>query len=378
MGKNTHGQLGMGDTNDRQELEQNALIENEMRLNKDLVSFVACGARHTLFLTQKGFVYGCGDASSHAFAMDESTDTPKRIRFFDSLDTEGLVEWVACGSEHSLFLMRNKVVLVCGSNENGLCNVAQDVLKRPTECDLFHGDSVKHFGMFVDYQVFSTENDYLYVFGYGAKDIFAKYISYTIPNVFNYDFVDRGVKSITCCEAMCFVKDRSNVWHVFYSKSEKGCITLDEFIKRNMSTIAHDFSNGLDTCVGVTQCPRYAMVLTMRGRLIVIEWSTVNQRQREFKFTQIKLENVGMDLGSLELEIGMLNGVPIVYPVSGRDYDTDICSDHKRMMKNLLDFIPSDGVIGKRGKGSISKTPFTDLSIEWSVNDHNPYKKQKM
>lgn len=57
-GSNCHGALGHGDTQDRDlPCKVEALVG-------DSITRVACGASHTLFLSQNGYVYGCGECSS--------------------------------------------------------------------------------------------------------------------------------------------------------------------------------------------------------------------------------------------------------------------------------------------------------------------------
>lgn len=44
-----------------------------------IIREIACGANHTLILTNEGLVYGIGDSSKGQLGQDENARTPKLI-----------------------------------------------------------------------------------------------------------------------------------------------------------------------------------------------------------------------------------------------------------------------------------------------------------
>lgn len=66
-------------------------------------------------------IYSWGKATSGQLALgetdDELVDTPKLVPFYDGF-TMKVVD-IACGAEHSVFLTNDGMVYTCGSNDFG-------------------------------------------------------------------------------------------------------------------------------------------------------------------------------------------------------------------------------------------------------------------
>ncbi|KAK3611385.1 hypothetical protein CHS0354_036580 [Potamilus streckersoni] len=95
-GRNEKGQLGHGDT-DRQDLPK--LVESLSTVN---IVDVACGRNHTLFLTDKGQVYACGDNKMGQLGLGHQSATvpsPTRMSYKGPP-----IRRVACGGEFSMIV----------------------------------------------------------------------------------------------------------------------------------------------------------------------------------------------------------------------------------------------------------------------------------
>ncbi|XP_046669207.1 protein RCC2 homolog [Homalodisca vitripennis] len=111
FGRNEKGQLGTGNT-DRSD------VPVELEELKDLtIVGAACGRNHTLFLTDRGHVYACGDnkmGQCGVGSTSQTVDKPTRIRY----KGPPIVK-VACGAEFSMILDCKGSLYSFGSPEYG-------------------------------------------------------------------------------------------------------------------------------------------------------------------------------------------------------------------------------------------------------------------
>ena len=80
-----------------------------------------CGTNHTVFLMKDGTVYGCGSNKQNQLGLDEMNE--KNI--LTKLPINGVKD-VKCGSYHTVFLMEDGSVMSCGDNSNGQLGLGQD------------------------------------------------------------------------------------------------------------------------------------------------------------------------------------------------------------------------------------------------------------
>ncbi|KAM6971878.1 E3 ISG15--protein ligase HERC5-like [Aplochiton taeniatus] len=111
-GKNTSGQLGLGDTTDRNVPTQVLFIDMKKTV------FIACGKDHTVILTKDGtvFTFGCGQYGQlgHNSLMDDLQ--PRVVE--ELLGTK--VTQIACGGHHTLvFSGSSKNIYSFGNGEQG-------------------------------------------------------------------------------------------------------------------------------------------------------------------------------------------------------------------------------------------------------------------
>ena len=111
-GRNTFGQLGLGDTIDRR---TPFLVES---IQNKFVTSVEGGEEHTVFLTREGavFSFGCGVYGQLGHDSKSNQLTPKQI--FELMDC--VVLQVACGRVHTLITEQKQAgVRAFGLNSNG-------------------------------------------------------------------------------------------------------------------------------------------------------------------------------------------------------------------------------------------------------------------
>ncbi|CAI9741573.1 Hypothetical predicted protein [Octopus vulgaris] len=95
-GRNEKGQLGHGDDIRK---DSPTVVES---LANDVIIDAACGKNHTLFLTERGKVYGCGDNKMSQLGIGHQSPcvpTPVRIHYKGPP-----VRKVACGAEFSMIV----------------------------------------------------------------------------------------------------------------------------------------------------------------------------------------------------------------------------------------------------------------------------------
>ncbi|XP_067105977.1 probable E3 ubiquitin-protein ligase HERC3 isoform X1 [Osmerus mordax] len=107
-GSSAEGQLGVG---------AGEVLEprSALALSGRSPSEVACGGQHSLFLLGDGSVYSCGSNSSGQLGHNKAGDSPELVR---SLEGQKVVR-VACGRAHSVALSEQGQVFVWGAGEGG-------------------------------------------------------------------------------------------------------------------------------------------------------------------------------------------------------------------------------------------------------------------
>ncbi|KAI3382437.1 hypothetical protein SNEBB_003489 [Seison nebaliae] len=112
MGSNSHGQLGTGDTKNREictPIESLSLLPIEM---------IACGARHSMILTTSGKVFAFGSNQHGQLGIGNCEDKiwPIKVK---SLEKEIIIK-IECGATHSMALNRNGELFTFGYGADGI------------------------------------------------------------------------------------------------------------------------------------------------------------------------------------------------------------------------------------------------------------------
>uniref|UniRef100_A0A8C8DZF6 HECT and RLD domain containing E3 ubiquitin protein ligase 3 n=1 Tax=Oryzias sinensis TaxID=183150 RepID=A0A8C8DZF6_9TELE len=109
-GNARHGQLGIG-------VEGNPVFEPRIChvFSGRGLKEVACGGQHTLFLLQDGSVYTCGSNSCGQLGHDKDGNSPELV---GALDTQKIT-MVSCGRAHSVAVNEQGQVFVWGAGDGG-------------------------------------------------------------------------------------------------------------------------------------------------------------------------------------------------------------------------------------------------------------------
>jgi alpha-tubulin suppressor-like RCC1 family protein len=114
-GYNGSGNLGVGDTVDRVQLEVIPLPENNTRIKK-----VALGNNHTIMLTEDGKVYGCGSNDNSQLNGDVKSDQSTLTLI--SIPENKSIQQIAATDDCTILVATDGTVYGCGANHyNLLC-----------------------------------------------------------------------------------------------------------------------------------------------------------------------------------------------------------------------------------------------------------------
>jgi alpha-tubulin suppressor-like RCC1 family protein len=148
---------------------------------------IACGDFHTMFLTSRGKVYGCGYNRYKQVnsSSDDTVTRPIKITEFDDLlESNEYIIQIACRSFYTMFLTSEGKVYGCGNNDNlhylnlfdyndtYLMDISSDnTVTRPTEISnypqLEYGDKIIQIACESDNTLFSTSKGKFYGHGRG-------------------------------------------------------------------------------------------------------------------------------------------------------------------------------------------------------------------
>jgi len=110
-GLNSSGQLGIGNTTN-----MNTLTLISLPLGKNIKQ-VRCGGYHTVVLMTDGSVYSCGLNVNGQLGIGNNTNQTSLAAMI--LPSDKTVKEIACGGYHTILLMTDGTVYVCGQNTNG-------------------------------------------------------------------------------------------------------------------------------------------------------------------------------------------------------------------------------------------------------------------
>lgn len=111
FGNNDSGQLGLGH---RRMVRHPSPI---VHLSNTIIACISCGTKHTLFITNEGYVYTCG---KNTFGMLGHGDTIDRV-LPSKIPTHHSLHFIqaAAGETHSILLSQEGSVYIAGSNAKG-------------------------------------------------------------------------------------------------------------------------------------------------------------------------------------------------------------------------------------------------------------------
>ena len=109
-GRNNEGQLGLGDTTNR-----NTFVQVTTNINND-VKQVACGSFHTVILKNDGSLWSCGYNGSGQLGLSSYTAQNTFTQVTTNINND--VKQITCGSDHTLILKNDGSVLGAGSSSS--------------------------------------------------------------------------------------------------------------------------------------------------------------------------------------------------------------------------------------------------------------------
>lgn len=158
-GSTVHGELGIGGIED-----EHILIPRAVPWHlADQVTIVACGANHTLLLTDGGKVFSCGSNDYGQLGHDLPRKRPQPVSVLDAHE----ISMIACGSVHSVALNRWGRVFTWGSDAFGQCGheLAQQLQTTPRILRLLTNRHVVQIASGSRHSVALTSNGELYCWG---------------------------------------------------------------------------------------------------------------------------------------------------------------------------------------------------------------------
>jgi len=97
-------------------------VEHVAMLENEIITQVACGRRHSIYLTNLGRVFGFGQNTESQLGCEEPLSLPKP-RHIDALSVP--VASIACGGNHTMVLTKHGLVYCWGSNSYGQMGSAE-------------------------------------------------------------------------------------------------------------------------------------------------------------------------------------------------------------------------------------------------------------
>ena len=155
---NYGGQSGLPDQKVEDSLKE---ISTTSFGNEEIIA-VAAGYKHSVFITQSGRVFVCGDNSSGQLGLGEVRDqrTPTVISM-ESFGGEA-IRAVAVGATHSVFVTQSGRVFVCGDNRYGQLglgdNVTRNVPRKIPEKEFDH-EMIISVVAGIGHTIFQTEHN---------------------------------------------------------------------------------------------------------------------------------------------------------------------------------------------------------------------------
>ena len=108
-GYNGYSQLGLGDTTDR-------TIFTQITINVDNIKSVYCGGNHTIVLKNDDTLWGCGLNDEGQLGLG---DKNRRTTFTKIGTNTSNIKSIYCGYEHTLILKNDGTLWGCGANDYG-------------------------------------------------------------------------------------------------------------------------------------------------------------------------------------------------------------------------------------------------------------------
>jgi len=288
-GSNQQGQCGLGDRVDL----TNGRVMHIASLPP--CKQVACGYEYSMFLTRQGEVYATGQGQYGQLGLSSKISVvyaPQKVPYFEG---HGLVvEQIACGYYHSLFLTTGGQLYTCGHAHNGQCGVARTdggEIVTPTLVDSLVDHRIVQVAPGGYHTMVLTEANRLFVFGQNGSGQLglSHFQGQSMPAevIFDHGSIPR---KILCGGEFSSVLTMDGVVFSTGSNSE-GQLGLASTDKQATFTRLDIPGTVEDVCHGKYQ----NTALTTDGSLYVTGFTGKDGKLRQFK----NIENIGLSSAHL-------------------------------------------------------------------------------
>jgi alpha-tubulin suppressor-like RCC1 family protein len=224
-GRNYYGQLGLGDNNDRNTFTQISSSFNNPKM-------ISCGSYYTFIVKQDGTVWATG--SNYYGQLGLVGDTTNRNTFTQLPDEFNNPKMISCGSYYTFLVKQDGTVWATGRNSDGQLGLG-DNTSRYTFTQLPDDfNNPKQISCGYDYTFIVKQDDTVWATGHngygqlGLGDTTNRYTFTKHPDDFN------NPKQISCGYHTFIVKQDGTVWATGYNDS--GQLGLGDTTNRNIFT----------------------------------------------------------------------------------------------------------------------------------------------
>ena len=209
-GQNNKGQLGLGDTTNR-----NIFTKVTTNINND-VKQVACGNNHTIILKNDGSVWSCGQNTSGQLGLGDNTDRTTFTQVTTNINND--VKQIACGAAHTFILKNDGSIYSCGYNNYGQLGVGDTTNRNAfTQVTTNINNDVKQIACGQNYTFILKNDGSVWSCGYNAYGQLGLGTSGSSNNKSTFTQVttniNNDVKQISCGSEHAFIlKNDGSAW----------------------------------------------------------------------------------------------------------------------------------------------------------------------
>ena len=209
-GYNGYGQLGLGDTNNRTTF-------TEITTNADDVKQVYCGYEHTLILKNDGTLWGSGRNNWGQLGLGDTTD---RTTFTEITTNVSDIKQVCCGHYHTLILKNDGTLWGCGINGSGELGLGDNTNRTTFTQITTSADNIKSVCCGGYHTVVLKDDGTLWGFGYNSSGELGLGDSNHKYNFTQMTIDTNDIKQIYCCWGNTFVlKNDDTLWGCGWNNS---------------------------------------------------------------------------------------------------------------------------------------------------------------
>ena len=214
-GRNDHGELGLGDTNNR-----NALTK--ITTNANDVKSIYCGYNHTIILKNDGMLFGCGLNNYGQLGLG---DTDNRSTFTIIGINSGNIKEIYLGGEHTIILKNDGTLWGCGRNIEGQLGVGDTNSRSIFKQITVNTDNIKSVYCGYNYTLILKNDNTLWGCGdntYGQLGLEDRSSRTTFTKITaNAD----NIKSVYCGAEQTFIlKNDGTLWGCGYNGYGQLCL----------------------------------------------------------------------------------------------------------------------------------------------------------